>query len=223
MASSLTPSLAPATTATSYTLPPTGLSEPTRIEPANALPSGNQPSFAYPPLYNFPPFYTLQPNTTTRQAQLQAWSGLIQSYCKYHRTWRLSLVDAIDTPLFRNDALNRRLSLADAQTVLDWMANKDAGGGGGRAEWISTKDKSLAWIYWRRPEEWAELIAGWVDDTGQKNTVLTFYELMEGEMTTSQEFHGMDPDLFQKSLNLLVKRGRAQVFGSEDQQGVKFF
>jgi ESCRT-II complex subunit VPS25 len=37
------------------------------------------------------------------------------------------------------------------------------------------------------------------------------------------EFHGMDPEILQRSLNVLVKRGKAQVFGSEDQQGVKFF
>ena len=38
-----------------------------------------------------------------------------------------------------------------------------------------------------------------------------------------QEFHGMDPDVLQKSLHVLVRRGKAQVFGNEDQQGVKFF
>jgi ESCRT-II complex subunit VPS25 len=37
------------------------------------------------------------------------------------------------------------------------------------------------------------------------------------------EFHGMDAEMLQKALNVLVKRGKAQVFGSEDQQGVKFF
>ena len=37
------------------------------------------------------------------------------------------------------------------------------------------------------------------------------------------EFHGMDPELLQKALGILVKRGKAQVFGQEDQQGVKFF
>lgn len=43
------------------------------------------------------------------------------------------------------------------------------------------------------------------------------------EADSSQEFHGMDPEILQRSLNILVKRGKAQVFGSEDQQGVKFF
>ena len=37
------------------------------------------------------------------------------------------------------------------------------------------------------------------------------------------DFHGMDPELFNRSLAVLVRRGKAQVFGSEDQQGVKFF
>lgn len=37
------------------------------------------------------------------------------------------------------------------------------------------------------------------------------------------EFHGMDPDVMLRSLNVLVKRGKAQVFGSEGQEGVKFF
>jgi ESCRT-II complex subunit VPS25 len=70
--------------------------------------------------------------------------------------------------------------------------------------------------------------------------VLTLYELTESEATLSQgrcpsshiaiyellmtpEFHGMDPELLQKALAILVKRGKAQVFGQEDQQGVKFF
>ena len=81
---------------------------------------------------------------------------------------------------------------------------------------------------------------GQVEDTGQKNTVLTLYELTRGEGVRSQgitdrrfihwrelipskDFYGMDPELLQKALNVLVKRGKAQIFGGEDQQGVKFF
>lgn len=37
------------------------------------------------------------------------------------------------------------------------------------------------------------------------------------------EFHGLDAELLQKALAILVKKGKAQVFGQEDQQGVKFF
>ncbi|RDW66179.1 hypothetical protein BP6252_09814 [Coleophoma cylindrospora] len=100
--------------------------------------------------------------------------------------------------------------------MLDFMCKE------GRAEWIGA-EKNVAWIWWRSPEEWAAAIADWVDQTGQKNSVLTLYELTESEATISQEFHGMDPELLQKALSILVKRGKAQVFGQEDQQGVKFF
>lgn len=99
------------------------------------------------------------------------------------------------------------------------MASKE---GDERAEWIGG-DKSVAWIWWRKPEEWAMLIAAWVEETGQKNVVLTLYELVESEATARQEFHGLDMQVLQKSLNTLVKKGKAQVFGTEDQQGVKFF
>lgn len=42
-------------------------------------------------------------------------------------------------------------------------------------------------------------------------------------MLTISEFHGMDNDAMLKALNVLIKRGKAQVFGGEGQEGVKFF
>ncbi|KAI0459113.1 ESCRT-II complex subunit-domain-containing protein [Xylaria acuta] len=89
------------------------------------------------------------------------------------------------------------------------------GGGGGGGD--------VVWVYWRTPEEWAALVETWVDDTAQKGTVLTLYELSQGEDTIGTEFHGLDPELLQKALQVLVKRNKAQIFGQEDQLGVKFF
>ena len=83
--------------------------------------------------------------------------------------------------------------------------------------------KNVALIFWKMPQDWAEMIAEWVEETGQKNTVLTVYELLEGEATKDQEFHGMDTEIMNLSLKHLVQRGRAQIFGDEDQRGVKFF
>ncbi|KAJ5707042.1 hypothetical protein N7488_006843 [Penicillium malachiteum] len=186
--------------------------------------------FQFPPTYNFPPFFTPQPNTNTRQAQLQKWSSLIQAWCRHHRQYRLSLVEAVDSPLFHNAALRKRLDLREARDVVDWMVkSEEEGGGGRRAEWIDSSSsgsqgpKSVAWIWWRRPEEWADVLVDWVEGTGQKGAVLTVYELVQGEATVSQEFHGMDNDVMLKALSVLAKRGKAQVFGSEGQEGVKFF
>ncbi|PWY80634.1 ESCRT-II complex, vps25 subunit [Aspergillus heteromorphus CBS 117.55] len=188
------------------------------------MPATIQPPFQFPSTYSFPPFFTPQPNSATRTSQLQKWSSLIQSWCRHHRTYRLSLIEAIDSPLFHNTTIRKRLSLSDARDILDWMAGPEEDAGGGRrAEWIDGGKKTVAWIWWKRPEEWAGVVADWVENTGQKNVVLTVYELLEGEATMSQEWHGMDPDVMLRSLNVLVKRGKAQVFGSEGQEGVKFF
>ena len=101
-----------------------------------------------------------------------------------------------------------------------------------RAEYVTTssttkrsKDTSTdsAWIYWRRPEEWADAIYAWVDGTGQKGSVLTVYELRESDAVQSQAWVGMDEDMFRRCLDVLVKRGRAQVFGDHEGAGVKFF
>lgn len=54
--------------------------------------------------------------------------------------------------------------------------------------------------------------------------LLVFLVRRETELADlHSEFHGMDVELLQRSLNVLVKKGKAQIFGSEDQQGVKFF
>jgi ESCRT-II complex subunit VPS25 len=125
--------------------------------------------------------------------------------------------------LFTNTHISKKLSLKDVKYILEWMASKE---GGQRGEWLDGakgKDGGEYWVYWKRPEEWARLVEEWVEATGQKGSVLTVFELLEGEGSAGEEFHGMDAELLQKSLQVLVKRGRAQVFGSEDQQGVKFF
>lgn len=103
--------------------------------------------------------------------------------------FRLSLIDAVDTPLFHNAELRKRISLSDARVIVDWMArSEEEGGGGRRAEWVPpggpgvaamtsfgldgggggsssagvVDAKTVAWIWWRRPEEWATLLADWV-------------------------------------------------------------
>ncbi|KAK4034436.1 ESCRT-II complex subunit-domain-containing protein [Parachaetomium inaequale] len=133
--------------------------------------------------------------------------------------------------LFHNPHLNRSLSLSDIREVIAFL-RKD-----GRAEYIisptsNTTDGGgandneggdIVWIYWRTPEEWASLVESWVEGTGQKGTVFTVYELVEGEGTRGSDFHGLDQELLLKALNVLVKRGKAQIFGQEDSLGVKFF
>lgn len=49
------------------------------------------------------------------------------------------------------------------------------------------------------------------------------YELHSSDATRSQDFYGIDQELLMKAMQVLVKRGKAQLFGqSEDEMGVKF-
>ncbi|KAK6006560.1 hypothetical protein QM012_006970 [Aureobasidium pullulans] len=176
-------------------------------------------TFSYPSHHSFPPFYTLQPNQSTLLRQLSLWSQLIQSYCSHHKTFKLSPSTATSLSLFSNSKIHRSLDALSIKKVLDYMASPE---GEFRAEYIG-KEKSTAWVWWKSASEWADEIAGWVDETGQKGVVLTIYELRESEAVERQEWVGMDEDMLRRCLDVLVKKGRAQVFGQADGSGVKFF
>jgi ESCRT-II complex subunit VPS25 len=198
--------------------------------------SSSSEVFTYPPHYNFPPFFTPQPNPTARASQLLSWKTLILSYCQHHRLFSLSPTTAATTPLFYNKALNRRLAIDEIIAILDWMSSDE---GGKRAEWIqstsnsssklskstggATGRKERAWLYWKTPDEWATSLERWVDETGQKGAVLTFWELTNGEQTRKQDWWGMETEMLARCLSVVVKRGKGQVFGEGDGLGVKFF
>lgn len=207
-----------------------------RDQATEELSEVGQAQFEFPKSHDFPPLYTLQPNPTTRLAQNQKWSRTIQLYCRYHFLFRLSLPNCLDLPLFKNLRIRKRLVESDVREVLTWVASEE---GGRRGEWVG---KDVFLVYWNSPEEWAELIWRWVNEAGHKGAVLTFYELLQGDATAGQgafisrnlhselpfayrrtAFHEMDADLFAKCMAALAKRGKAQVFGEQDSQGVKFF
>ncbi|KAJ4158565.1 uncharacterized protein LMH87_009084 [Akanthomyces muscarius] len=193
-------------------------------------PAAAAADFKFPQEYFFPAFFTRQTNLTTRHAQLRTWAALVLSYARHHRLFRLRLSEAADSDLFRNRRLERRLQAPDIRELVDAMV-KD-----GRAEYLAGPGSSAAaaaaqdgggldvvLVYWRRPEEWAALVEAYVEDTAQKGSVLTVYELSEGDGTRNTELHGIDGEILRKALNILVKRGKAQIFGQEDSLGVKFF
>src|ERR1700761_7112143 len=126
----------------------------------------NLPDTIFKKSYTFPPFFSAQPTALTREAQHKKGSLFIQRYCRHYGIYKLPIAEALDSPLFYNKNLDKRLYLKDAKAVIDYMASKD---GDERAEWLGA-EKSVAWIWWRKPEEWATVIANWVEETGQKGT-----------------------------------------------------
>lgn len=180
-------------------------------------------TFDFPHYSTFPPFYSIQPNLITQSRQLLLWSDLITSYCAHHRIFKLSL-SSLPAELFSDTGSRRSLNQNDVRKVLDWMTKPE---NGGRAEWVTTTGKNessnVCYIYWRTPAEWADMIYAWVDETGQKGTILTLYELRESDAVQNKDWRDLGEDLLRKVINVLVKRNKAQIFGQEETAGVKFF
>lgn len=134
-------------------------------------------AFPWPQHYHFPPFFTRQPNAETNAARTQMWKDLILSYCKHNRIFTLNVREAVaSSPLFGNEAISRRLQPSDANEILHLMASA------GLAEWYVSDGNKLM-IFWRKPSEWASLLYEWVDGSGQVDSVLTLYEIREGEVS----------------------------------------
>ncbi|XP_005994078.1 vacuolar protein-sorting-associated protein 25 [Latimeria chalumnae] len=173
-------------------------------------------SFEWPWQYNFPPFFTLQPNVDTWQKQLTAWCSLILSYCRHHKLYALTVMEAQESPLFNNKKMQRKLSMETILVVLEELRKK------GNLEWLD-KNKTSCLIMWRRPEEWGKVIYQWVSKNGMTNSVFTLYELTNGDDTENEEFHGLEELLLLRALQALQLERKAEIITLNDSKGVKFF
>lgn len=88
---------------------------------------------------------------------------------------------------------------------------------------ILFRDRShqSATIVWRRASSWAADIEKWVRSTGRGNTVCTIYEIIDGDDTEGEPFHGIDQAVIMDALRYLEKHGKAEII--DGGEGVKFF
>ncbi|XP_014248224.1 vacuolar protein-sorting-associated protein 25 [Cimex lectularius] len=167
----------------------------------------------WPWQYNFPPFFTIQPNLTTRKLQLSAWCDLVLKYHRYQNQYVLDMREAQGSPLFSNKTLKRTLP---AEGIAQVLASLQASS---NAEPLD-KSKNRWYIYWHTLDEWAALIYGWAEETGQLGAVCTFYEIAN---VPDQEFFGIDTEVLKKALKVLESKKKAEIISFEDNNGVKFF
>lgn len=174
--------------------------------------------YKFPSIYSFPPFYTKQPNQETFASQKQQWQNFILSYCKHHKLYKIPLTqETLATPLFRNETINRTVKMDLLKEVMDDMTAQKS------AEY-TTKKKDEVLIFWRTPDEWANLMTGYITETGQTGTVMTNYDVTE-EGTLGEDFKNMDLVMLRRIIEVLTKRGKAAIMkdSNGDEQGVKFF
>lgn len=198
--------------------------------------SPNTMLFAFPPIYSFPPFFTRQVNADAWDLQLRQWQELVLQYTRHHRIYVLSptgapLQAAVEDedveapvppalPLFTNSEIGRLLR---QEVVLDiWAAMVQ----NGTAEYLDGKQPQHGTgsviVYWKKPQEWAQLIVEWVETTGQQGLILTLFELRSLDAVRGQPWFRIHPVVLHKALAVLVKQGRAQMLTEDGEvTGVK--
>lgn len=91
----------------------------------------------------------------------------------------------------------------------------------GIAVYEPAKQTRAVLLYWRLPEEWAEVLHQWATSTGQLNTIMTFYEITEPAVES--ELSNIPLPLLRKAIAILAKSNRAQIIAIPDGEGVRFF
>lgn len=199
-------------------------------------------SFRYPPIHAFPPFFTLQHNPVSRAQQLSQWSTLILDYCRHHRLFTISPLAGTSDPasgsvaadphtsLFANQSIQRSLSAESIRVVLTHLVDHKQAAWEEQLTGAATKSKrsnanSKAFIYWKTPVQWADSIYDWVMQTGQNKSIMTLFELNQGDLVQAQDFYLLPTPMLRQALKHLSTQGKAQIFAgteADDGEGVKF-
>ncbi|OSX64345.1 hypothetical protein POSPLADRAFT_1045422 [Postia placenta MAD-698-R-SB12] len=181
----------------------------------HTTPSG----FLLPSIHAAPPFFTLQPKAETQALVTEQWTRLILSYARHRRLFYLRVEDA-EPPgsdwdeVLRNDRINRRLPPSHLSYILDDMVSKN------KAMYEPVKQTRSVLLFWRLPEEWAEVLHDWASSTAQLNTILTFFEIVEPPVPS--QLSGIPDTLLRRAISILTKTNRAQVIAVSDGEGVRF-
>ncbi|GBE89518.1 ESCRT-II complex vps25 subunit [Sparassis latifolia] len=175
--------------------------------------------FLLPSIHSAPPFFTQQPNPTTEAIVVQQWSRLILAYARHRKLFTLRVEDAEIVgsewdEILRNDRINRRLLPPHLEFILTDMVTKNT------AVYEPPRQTRSVLLYWRQPEEWAEVLHDWASTTGQLNTILTFYDIIEPPV--SSPLSGIPMVILRKAISILTKTNRAQVIAVADGEGVRF-
>ncbi|KAL1413447.1 hypothetical protein Q8F55_001214 [Vanrija albida] len=164
--------------------------------PDGALrPTTTASGYRLPALWSFPPFFTLQPNPSTLAHQLKLWTEIVLGWARHDRVFAVNADSPDAGAVFANRAIGRHASPEPPKQASSYL------------------------IFWRKPEEWGQIIYDWVSDNGLTGTIMTFYDLTDGDLAETTEFRGLPDTLLRRSLDTLVKRGKAQLLRGEGEAG----
>ncbi|KAG2353930.1 hypothetical protein BDR07DRAFT_1614573 [Suillus spraguei] len=187
-----------------------------------ALSTHTTPSgFLLPSIHSAPPFFTEQPNQNTQAHVTEQWIRLILTYARHKSLFVLRVEDA-EVPgsdwdeILRNERINRATNYTVVlSSLMATMVAKNL------AVYEPSKQTHAVLLYWRLPEEWADVLHAWATATGQLNTILTFYEISDPPIPSP--LSGIPIPLLRRAITILSRSNRAQIIGVADGEGVRFF
>jgi len=176
--------------------------------------------FLLPSVHSAPPFFTEQPNAATQTIFTDQWTRLLLAYARHRGLFVLRIEDAEVSggewdEVLRNPRINRRLKPGHLAHILGVMVSKNL------AVYEPAKQTRAVLLYWRLPEEWAEVLHEWATSTGQLNTILTLYEIANPPV--SSVLSGIPESLLRNAIAILAKSSRAQLISISDGDGVRLF
>ncbi|PPQ68068.1 hypothetical protein CVT26_007351 [Gymnopilus dilepis] len=118
------------------------------------------------------------------------------------------------TEILRNERINRRILPNHLSNIIATMVSK------GLAAYEPPKQTRSVLLFWRLPEEWAEVLYDWVVSTGQLNTILTFYDITDPPVDSP--LTNIPVPLLRRAIAILGKTGRSQMIAIPDGEGVRF-
>lgn len=145
-------------------------------------------------MYEFPPFFTRQPNEDTWRLQLKLWQDVVYKWCLANNEWRLTP----SADVFTNKRIDRTLNIDAATHVLTEMCRK------GVAEKLENNETFL--VFKHTPADLATELRQWARETGHETSVLTFYELSEGELPSLEKFINADDITLKRVAEVLERR-----------------
>ncbi|KAI0288449.1 ESCRT-II complex vps25 subunit [Russula brevipes] len=171
--------------------------------------------FLLPSIHAAPPFFT---EPTTQAMFTEHWTRLLLTYARHQHLFILragSSVSSISSSGSEWDEVlrNPRINRGFIHLHLPVFPNL--------ALYEPPTQTRAALLYWRLPEEWAEVLHEWATRTGQLNTILTFYEISDPPVLSP--LSGIPESLLRSAIAILAKGGRAQLISISDGDGVRFF
>ncbi|KAJ8580229.1 hypothetical protein M405DRAFT_876515 [Rhizopogon salebrosus TDB-379] len=178
--------------------------------------------FLLPSIYSVYPFFRTV--TASSQTQIPRRSLiteqrilLILTYARCRRLFILQAEDA-EVPggdwdeILRNERINRKILRSYLSSLMTAMVVKNV------AVYEAAKQTRAVLLYWRLPEEWADVLHSW---RLVSSTPHPFYEISDPPVPSP--LSGIPMSLLRRAITILTRSNRAQIIGVADGEGVRFF